>query len=415
VVDTDWVTDPAACAARRRERLFQAGSLSSFVGDGIRFAAIPLLAAQLGAGPGAVSLLFVAGTLPWLVISPVVGTLVDRWSRSLILVGSDGARLAGSLLLLGVLAISGDHTPVAVLVALSFGFGVLETLYDVTGATVIPSLVADDRLESANGRYAGGQAAGRELGGPVLGAALHTVSRFAPFVASALMYAAATLALLAFHRGVERVPQPDPQQPRPNWWAHATQGLRFLLGSRVLAALALVSGIVNLSLLAVQATSVLFVLRTLHGSALEYSLTLAAPAAGALAANIIAGPVLRRVPGPWVLFIAIGGSAVSFACVALARTVWWVVGWYVVLGVCFMLWNIVAMSTRQRLVPDEMRGRVESAYRCISWGALPVGAILGGALANGFGLRAPLVVAAGLSAVAVTVLAARLKPSRDPV
>jgi hypothetical protein len=74
-----------------------------------------------------------------------------------------------------------------------------------------------------------------------------------------------------------------------------------------------------------------------------------------------------------------------------------------------MLWNMVAMSTRQRLVPDEMRGRVESAYRCISWGALPVGAILGGGLAEAFGLRVPLLVAAGLSAIAAGVLATRLR------
>ena len=395
-----------------RERLFQAGSLSSFAGDGIRFAAIPLLAVQVGAGPGVVSLLFVAGTLPWLVMSPIAGLLADRWSRPLLLAGSDGARLAGTLLLLGALAISGHSISVAVLVVLSLGFGIMETLYDVTGAAIIPSLVADDRLESANGWYASGQAAGRQLGGPVLGAVLFAASRFAPFAVDALLYAAATLALLAFHGGVEHVPRPElPRQPRPDWLAHPMQGLRFLFGSPVLASLALVSGMANLSLLAVQATSVLFVVRTLHGSALEYSLTLAAPAVGALAGNLIARPVLRRVPGRWMLPVAIGGAAISFACAALAWTVWWVVGWYVVLGVCFMLWNMVAMSTRQRLVPDELRGRVESAYRCISWGALPIGAILGGVLAGAFGLRAPLVVAGGLSAVAAGVLATRRKPA----
>ncbi len=418
MVETDRATGEAAPPTRRPEWAFQFGSLSSFIGDGIRFAAIPLLAAELGAEPGAVSLLFVAGTLPWLVMSPIVGTVVDRSSRSLILVWSDGARLGGSLLLLGVLAVLGNRTPIAVLALLSFAFGVLETLYDVTGAAVIPSLVADDRLESANSRYAGGQTAGRELGGPVLGAALHAVSRFAPYLAGALLYTAATVALLAFHRVFHRAsprgrtpgPERSGDDPPQRWWAQTTEGLRFLRRSPVLASLALVSGIVNLSLLAVQATSVLFVLRTLHGTPLQYSLTLAAPAVGAVVASTFIGRILRRIPGPRALLIAIGGSTVSFGCAALAWTVWWIVGWYIVLGVCFMLWNVVAMSTRQRLVPNELRGRVESAYRCVSWGALPVGAGLGGALAEAFGLRAPLVVAAVLSAIAVAVLAARVRP-----
>jgi MFS family permease len=414
VVETDRVTGEAAPSTRRQEWAFQLGSLSSFIGDGIRFAAIPLLAAQWGADPGAVSLLFVAGTLPWLLMSPIVGAIVDRSSRSLILVCSDGARIVGSLVLLGLLAVLGDRTPVVVLALLSFAFGVLETLYDVTGAAVIPSLVADDRLESANSRYAGGQTAGRELGGPVLGAALHATSRFAPYLAGALLYTAATLALLVFHRGRRPAPEPHRSDAPQRWWAQTTEGLRFLRRSPVLATLALVSGIVNLSLLAVQATSVLFVLRTLHGNPLQYSLVLAAPAVGAVGASLFTGRILRRIPGPRALLIAVGGAAVSFGCAALAWTVWWVVGWYLVLGVCFMLWNVVAMSTRQRFVPDELRGRVESAYRCVSWGALSVGAMLGGALAEAFGLRAPLVAAAALSAIAVVVLAARLRPSRMP-
>jgi MFS family permease len=401
-----------------REALFQAGSVGSFVGDGIRFSALPLLAAQSGAGPRAVSLLFLAGTLPWLVVSPYVGIVVDRMSRSLILVGSDAARLVCSVALLAAVGALGDATPFVLLVLTSFSFGVLETLYDVTGATVIPSLVPDDRLESANATYAGSQTLGRELGGPLLGAVLHGLSRLSPYAVGAALYAAASAALLAVHRrgvGRSQAGRGFPNRhsaggrgERRHWWTQAAEGLAFIGRSRLLTVLAVVSGAVNLSLLAAQATSVLFVMRTLGGSGLAYSLTVAAPAAGALAASAGVSRILRHLAAPRALVIAITGAAAAFAWISLARTVWWMVVGFVGLGICFMLWNVVALSTRQRIVPDDLRGRVESAYRVISWGALPVGAGLGGLLAHHVGLRAPFIAAAALTTLAVLILAAGL-------
>jgi hypothetical protein len=42
------------------------------------------------------------------------------------------------------------------------------------------------------------------------------------------------------------------------------------------------------------------------------------------------------------------------------------------------MWNIVTVTPRQRIVPNEMLGRVNSAYRMIGWGLMPVGAVAGG-------------------------------------
>ena len=48
--------------------------------------------------------------------------------------------------------------------------------------------------------------------------------------------------------------------------------------------------------------------------------------------------------------------------------------------------NVVMVSLRQRVTPDRLLGRVNSAYRLVAWGTMPIGALLGGLVADAFGL-----------------------------
>jgi MFS family permease len=63
-----------------------------------------------------------------------------------------------------------------------------------------------------------------------------------------------------------------------------------------------------------------------------------------------------------------------------------------------MTWNVITMSLRQALIPQEMFGRVQGAYRTLVWGAIPVGAIVGGALAGAIGVR-PVFAVVGIALV----------------
>jgi MFS family permease len=57
-------------------------------------------------------------------------------------------------------------------------------------------------------------------------------------------------------------------------------------------------------------------------------------------------------------------------------------------GVVGIVWNVVTVSLRQAIIPDELLGRVNSVYRFLGWGMMPIGAALGGVVASAFGLRA---------------------------
>jgi MFS family permease len=61
-----------------------------------------------------------------------------------------------------------------------------------------------------------------------------------------------------------------------------------------------------------------------------------------------------------------------------------------------VLWNVVTVSLRQRITPDRLLGRMNASYRLVGWGTMPLGALLGGVLAEALGLRAAFLVAAAL-------------------
>jgi MFS family permease len=62
-----------------------------------------------------------------------------------------------------------------------------------------------------------------------------------------------------------------------------------------------------------------------------------------------------------------------------------------------MLWNIPTVSFRQHITPDHLLGRLNSVYRLLAWGTLPLGALLGGLLAELFGIRAVFVIMGALT------------------
>ncbi|MGO8888342.1 MAG: hypothetical protein ACLQB1_01325 [Streptosporangiaceae bacterium] len=84
-------------------------------------------------------------------------------------------------------------------------------------------------------------------------------------------------------------------------------------------------------------------------------------------------------------------------------------------GFSVTMWNIVTVSLRQRIVPAPLLGRVNSVYRMLGWGLMPVGALAGGFVAHAAGLRAPYVVAGILCALSMLVaLPLLLSADRDP-
>ncbi len=218
-----------------------------------------------------------------------------------------------------------------------------------------------------------------------LGALLFALARPLPFAADAVSFVVGALLLL----GLPSSGAPAARTPG-SFRGDITAGLRWLLRHPRLRTLALCMVVMNVTLGGVMATLVIYAGRRLGITGAGYGGLLACVAVGSVAGSLIAGR-LRRAVGPDRL-LAVGlvvetATHLSLALVSVPVAAAVVL---VVFGVHDGIWGIVTTTARQQLIPEDMRGRVQSAYLTFSVGGHAVGAFLGGALVARGGPTGPL-------------------------
>lgn len=170
-------------------------STASNLADGFFKLALPLYAATRAQSPSQVAGVMTALTLPWLLFSLPIGSLVDRLDRRLLMTG---AHLLRALVLAGVVVFMlNTQVTLLPLYIVAFTLGIAEVVADTAVSAVLPSVVELEELEAANARLVGSVTVGNEFVGPALGGVLFTVSIAAPFGVSAALYLVAAGAL--FH------------------------------------------------------------------------------------------------------------------------------------------------------------------------------------------------------------------------
>jgi predicted MFS family arabinose efflux permease len=178
-------------------------------------------------------------------------------------------------------------------------------------------------------------------------------------------------------------------------------GLRWLVRHRVLRALAVVTAAVAAADSAWFAILVLYAKHRLGTGTVGYGILLAVGALGGLLGSLLADRLVagrrHRVVLTWSLAISAGIPAV----LVVTSGLWAAVLVIVVTSGSFAVFNVTAVSLRQRTVPRELLGRVMAAGRTLTFSAAAAGALLGGALASVAGIEAPFVFS-GLVAVAAT-------------
>jgi hypothetical protein len=208
--------DPTSTAASQPKRLglgyatlWTAASVS-FVGDGIYYTALPLLAASLSRDPLVVAAVEVAGQLPWLLFALPSGAMVDRWDRRRVLWLADAHRSLVVAALAG--AILAGWASIPLLGAAGFLLSIGGTLFNPAAMSIVPAIVSREpaQLERANGRLAAAQTVGEHFLGPPVGGVLFSLARSIPFLADAVSFAASSL-LIASIRG-RFAPTPSPTE-----------------------------------------------------------------------------------------------------------------------------------------------------------------------------------------------------------
>lgn len=384
-------------------RLWTSSTVSA-AGDGLTLVAVPLLAARLTQDPAKVALVQTAEYSSWLLLGLVAGALADRWDRLRIMAVTDLARacLFGAF----AVAVATGHAGLPLVIGVAFVAGLAGILNQNAASAFLPSVVARDRLEVANSWLQGGLTVPSSLLGPPLGGLLFVVAAALPFTVDAVSFAASGVVVLTLRRTVRR---PERTAAFPPLRAALAEGLRFLWGSRVLRVLCLLLAVVNGSSAAVVGIAVLFVRQTLGLPERGFGVLLTVFAVGGLAGTIAAPWARRRLGTSGIVALVLAVQAVAMLAVGLVPTLTTTVIGFVLAGGTGGMWNIATISLRQRIVPDELLGRVTSAYRLVGLGSMPLGAATGGLVAKAYGLPATFVVA-GVAAALGLLAALRWLP-----
>lgn len=370
----------------------------SGLGDGARMTAFPLLTASLTRNPAAVSAVTVVQALPWLLFSLPVGAMVDRWDRRAVVVRVNVLR---AVLIAGLAAAVGlDAVTLPVLALVAFLMTTAEILVDNASSALLPAVVHSTDLERANGRLYAVQNVTVQFAGPPLGGLLFSVRQAVPFLLDSVSFLGAVL----FLRRIRPLPRESFSGPRRRLRTEVVEGVRFLASRPVLRGLAVTVFAANLFIEGFYAVFVLFALQELGMGPAGYGLLFAVFALGGVAGSVAAvqvGRLLRE--GPAIL-IASALMGLPLLVLALVPTVPVAVSVLLVTGTAEGVWQVLAASLRQTLIPERLLGRVLGVFRLTGRGAMFLGAAGAGVLAEVAGLRAPALAAGiGVPLIALTL------------
>ena len=391
----------AAVASRPLPRAYWrqwTASVISNIGDGINFVAMPLLALTLTDDPRLLALTTFAVFLPWLVIGLPAGVMVDRFDRRRLMVCANVVRVAlFSLIAIGAAA---GWLDIPILVALLLAIGCCEVLFDSSAQAFLPLIVPPAQLGRANSYLFAAEVVAGSIVGLSIGAFLFEVGVGLPFAINAASFAAAAVLISMIRVVRARIFKTAPP-PRPDWALGV--GLRFLWGDPLLRTLAMMFTVTNLGLMFGQGIFVMYAVDELGLSGGEFGVLLAVTAMGAATGGLVGHRVMSALgvrAAVVVPYLAFGAGNVV---IGLATSAWVVAATGFVLGASVTIWNVVTVTVRQRVIPDDRFGRVNAVYRWLGAAASAVGIAVGGFVANQWSVRTPFIVGG-----AVTVLAALL-------
>ncbi|WP_043109157.1 MFS transporter [Paraoerskovia marina] len=361
-------------------------SWASNIGDGIALAAGPLLVNSQTGSAFLVALAAVLQRLPWLVFGLWAGVVADRWDRRRVIIGANLARVVVVAVLCAAI-VSGSVNIAVVLVAMLL-IGIAEVFVDTTSQTLLPMLVRPADLGTGNARLQAGYLTANQLVGPLVGASLFALGAAWPFVVQVLCVLLAVY--LIFRLQLPSRTLPAGAGARTHVLRDIAEGLRWTWNHAAIRTLAIVILVFNLTWAAPWGILVKYSTDHLGMGEVGYGLLLAAAAVGGVLGVLVYGRLERRFSPTGLMRTALTLEVLFHLALALATEGWQAVAILFVFGVYTFVWGTLSRTLRQRAVPEAFQGRVASVYGICTYGGLVGGTLVGGVLAEVWGLTAPM-------------------------
>ncbi|WP_080415798.1 MFS transporter [Burkholderia ubonensis] len=365
--------------------------------DGVTKVALPLMATALTQSPLQVSGVSLTLTLPWLLVALHVGVLVDRADRRVLLWLANGMRLAAIAMLVLLSLLNGITLPALYIGGLTLG--IAEVIALTSAAALVPDAVAPAGRERANAWVAGAETVCNEFCGPLVGGLLVAAGSALALGTVASAYLIGVL-VLCFLVGRFRVVH-APDAPREPVHRQIAEGLHYLWREPILRLMAVTLTVLCACWGAWLAVMPLFATKVMGLDARGYGVMLSALGIGGFVGALSVTTLNRWFGRRTVMFVDLLGTLAMMAMPVATINLWAVAASAFAGGLGGTLWSVNSRTISQVLVPGALFGRYNAAARLFSWGAMPVGAGLGGVLAELFGLR---VAFAGFAAATLLLI-----------
>ena len=377
----------------RNFQLFFSGQLISLVGTWMQSVAQSWLVYRLTGSALLLGSVGFASQIPVFLFAPLGGITADRVNRRHIVIATQVAAMVLALIL-AVMTLSHaiDHR-IWLIFVLAALLGVVNA-FDIPGRqSFLVDMVGKEDLMNAIALNSSMFNGARVVGPAIAGILVAKIGEGWCFFANAVSYIAVIIGLLMM-----RVHSPA-RASMASPFEHMMEGFRFVNRTAPIRALLLLLGVVSLVGMPYVVLMPIFADQILHGGARGLGILMGATGVGALlGALTLAFREGVKGLGRWVAWCSAGFGA-SLIVFSLSHTFWVSVILLLPVGYTIMLQMASSNTLIQVMVPDALRGRVMAVYSMMFMGMAPIGALLGGALADRLGAQTTVAIG-GLASVA---------------
>jgi DHA3 family macrolide efflux protein-like MFS transporter len=391
-----------------------AGQLISLFGDRLNQLALVAVVAISTGSALATGLVFFAATLPNLLLSPIAGTFVDRWDHKEVMVVSDILR-AAIVLVLPIAAV----TNIALVYPLIFIVTSISVFFRPARVAILPRIVPEEDLLSANSALWVGETIADVLGYPLAGlfvALLGSAVPIAFWVDSATYLASAALLATILVQVRARSPEDEAANPRRSFVRELKEGWRFLRGETVLLANTLQGAAGQFSLGIAIALTPSFVQLTFNQSGFGWQAAYGFLETGLGVGNLIGGFVIGLIGARFakgrMVILGYAAWGLLIFLFALTDNLPLALGLAFGQGVANMVFIIPSQTLFQERTPPELMGRVVGFRFALVFGSMTIAMALGSVLGEVFG-PAPVIAVFGLVTAAAGLFGLVVPAVRD--
>ena len=383
-------------------RLFSASVISN-LSDGLLAVAAPLLAISLTKDPILISMLSAFVMLPWLLFAIPIGLIVDRSNKRLLITFTNSIRFITAGLV--ALAISTETITIYWLLLATFLIGTCEVATDTAAQSLIPVILEKKNFEKANSRMNIAETVIQNFIGAPLSGFLYATAIVLPFILNSLgfLIAAFFVFMIPAHLISQGSSAETSVTEKKSFISEIKFGLNYLWNDRPLRRLVATTTSLGLFYSLSTSTLILFITEILEVQAKYFGVLMAGAGSGGVLGGILTPILSKKFGRGAVLAVAIFISSITVVFQGISPNVWvfGVIGF--ISAFAITNWNILLMSCYQVLIPADLYGRIHGARRTFVWGVMPIGALLGGVIAQS-GLRLPLIVG-GIATTLISISA----------